>query len=162
MKIIVDMMGGDNAPLAVLEGAAQAVKEYGVQLIGVGNEALVRKTAAEHNIPLDGIELVNCTETIEMCDEPARAIRQKKDSSIVVGLNMLKEGKGDAFVSAGSTGALHVGASLIVRTLRVSSARHWLPWCPQSSRLICCWTAVPTWSAARRCWPLLRSWAAAM
>ena len=118
MKIIVDMMGGDNAPLAVLEGAAQAVKEYGVQLIGVGNEALVRKTAAEHNILLDGIELVNCTETIEMCDEPARAIRQKKDSSIVVGLNMLKEGKGDAFVSAGSTGALHVGASLIVRTLR--------------------------------------------
>ena len=74
MKIIVDMMGGDNAPLAVLEGAAQAVKEYGVQLIGVGNEALVRKTAAEHNIPLDGIELVNCTEVIDMCDEPARAI----------------------------------------------------------------------------------------
>ena len=118
MKIIVDMMGGDNAPLAVLEGTAQAVKEYGVQVIGVGNEALVRKTAAEHNIPLDGIELVNCTETIEMCDEPARAIRTKKDSSIVVGLNMLKEGKGDAFVSAGSTGALHVGASLIVRTLK--------------------------------------------
>ena len=118
MKIIVDMMGGDNAPLAVLEGAAAAVKEYGVQLIGVGDEALVRKTAAEHNIPLDGIELVNCTEVIEMCDEPARAIRTKKDSSIVVGLNMLKEGKGDAFVSAGSTGALHVGASLIVRTLR--------------------------------------------
>ena len=118
MKIIVDMMGGDNAPLAVLEGAAQAVKEYGVQLIGVGNEALVRKTAAEHNIPLDGIELVNCTETIEMCDEPARAIRQKKDSSIVVGLNMLKEGKGDAFVSAGSTGALVVGGTLIVKRIK--------------------------------------------
>ena len=113
MKIIVDMMGGDNAPLAVLEGAAAAVKEYGVQLIGVGDEALVRKTAADNNISLDGIELVNCTEVIEMCDEPARAIRTKKDSSIVVGLNMLKEGKGDAFVSAGSTGALHVGASLI-------------------------------------------------
>lgn len=108
MKIIVDMMGGDNAPLAVLEGAAAAVKEYGVQLIGVGDEALVRKTAADNNISLDGIELVNCTEVIEMCDEPARAIRTKKDSSIVVGLNMLKEGKGDAFVSAGSTGALHV------------------------------------------------------
>ena len=117
MKIIVDMMGGDNAPLAVLEGAAQAVKEYGVQLIGVGNEALVRKTAAEHNIPLDGIELVNCTEVIEMCDEPARAIRTKKDSSIVVGLNMLKEGKGDAFVSAGSTGALLTGATLIVKRI---------------------------------------------
>ena len=118
MKIIVDMMGGDNAPLAVLEGTAQAVKEYGVQILGVGNEELVRRTAADNNIPLDGIELVNCTEVIDMCDEPARAIRQKKDSSIVVGLNLLKEGKGDTFVSAGSTGALHVGASLIVRTLR--------------------------------------------
>jgi len=118
MKIIVDMMGGDNAPLAVLEGAAQAVKEYGVTVVGVGDEALVRKTAQENSIPLDGIELVNCTEVIDMCDEPARAIRQKKDSSIVVGLNMLKDGKGNAFVSAGSTGALHVGASLIVRTLK--------------------------------------------
>ena len=92
MKIIVDMMGGDNAPLAVLEGAAQAVKEYGVTVVGVGNEALVRRTAQENSIPLDGIELVNCTEAIDMCDEPARAIRQKKDSSIVVGLNMLKDG----------------------------------------------------------------------
>ena len=118
MKIIVDMMGGDNAPLAVLEGAAAAVKEYGVQLIGVGDEALVRKTAADNNISLDGIELVNCTEVIEMCDEPARAIRTKKDSSIVVGLNMLKEGKGDAFVSAGSTGALLTGATLIVKRIR--------------------------------------------
>ncbi len=118
MKIILDLMGGDNAPLAPLDGAAQAVKEYGVSIIGLGDEALIRKTASENNISLDGIELVNCTENIEMCDEPARAVRQKKDSSIVVGLNMLKEGKGDAFVSAGSTGALHVGTSLIVRTLR--------------------------------------------
>ncbi len=118
MKILLDMMGGDNAPLAPLEGAAQAVKEYGVEIIGLGDEAKVRACAAENNISLDGIELVNCTENIEMCDEPARAIRTKKDSPMVVGLNMLKEGRGDAFVSAGSTGALHVGASLIVRTLR--------------------------------------------
>jgi len=160
MKIIVDMMGGDNAPLAVLEGTAQAVKEYGVQILGVGNEELVRRTAADNNIPLDGIELVNCTEVIDMCDEPARAIRTKKDSSIVVGLNLLKEGKGDAFVSAGSTGALHVGASLIVRTLR--GVRPWPPWCRPKSRPICCWTAVPMWSAARRCWQPLPLWAAAM
>ncbi len=118
MKIILDLMGGDNAPLAPLDGAAQAVKEYGVEIVGLGDEALLRRTAAENNIPLDGIRLVNCTENIEMCDEPAKAIRQKKDSSIVVGLNMLKDGEGDAFVSAGSTGAIHVGASLIVRTLR--------------------------------------------
>ena len=118
MKIILDLMGGDNAPLAPLEGAAQAVKEYGVQVVGLGSEALIRKTAADNHISLEGIELVNCTENIEMCDEPARAVRQKKDSTIVVGLNMLKEGRGDAFVSAGSTGALHVGTSLIVRALR--------------------------------------------
>ena len=118
MKIILDLMGGDNAPLAPLDGAAQAVREYGVEIIGLGDEALIRKTAAEHSIPLDGIELVHCTENIEMCDEPARAVRQKKDSPIVVGLTMLKDGRGDAFVSAGSTGALHVGTSLIVRALR--------------------------------------------
>ena len=66
MKIIVDMMGGDNAPLAVLEGTAQAVKEYGVQILGVGNEELVRRTAADNNITLEGIALVTCTEIIEM------------------------------------------------------------------------------------------------
>ena len=113
MKIILDLMGGDNAPLAPLDGAAQAVKEYGVQVVGLGNEALIRKTAADNNISLEGIELVNCTENIEMCDEPARAVRQKKDSSIVVGLTMLKEGKGDAFVSAGSTGALQDRKSVV-------------------------------------------------
>ena len=142
MKIIGEMMGGDNAPLAVLEGAAAAVKEYGVQLIGVGDEALVRKTAADNNISLDGIELVNCTEVIEMCDEPARAIRTKKDSSIVVGLNMLKEGKGDAFVSAASAGRL---IPRRVRTMRLAPT----------------WSA-PVSSAAPRCWPLSLSWAAAM
>ena len=98
MQIIVDLMGGDNAPLAPLDGAAQAVKEYGVQVVGLGSEALIRKTAADNHISLDGIRLVHCSENIEMCDEPARAVRQKKDSTIVVGLNMLKDGKGDAFV----------------------------------------------------------------
>ena len=162
MKIIVDMMGGDNAPLAVLEGAAAAVKEYGVQLIGVGDEALVRKTAADNNIPLDGIELVNCTEVIEMCDEPARAIRTKKDSSIVVGLNLLKEGRGDAFVSAGSTGALHVGASLIVRTLRGIKRPALATMVPAKNKAYLCWTAARMWSAAPRCWLPSPSWAAAM
>ena len=118
MKIILDLMGGDNAPLAPLDGAAQAVREYGVQVIGLGDEALIRKTAADNNISLEGIQLVNCSQNIDMCDEPARAIRQKKDSPMVVGLNMLKDGQGDAFVSAGSTGALHVGTSLIVKSLR--------------------------------------------
>jgi glycerol-3-phosphate acyltransferase PlsX len=117
MKILMDMMGGDNAPLAPLQGAADAVKEYGVEIVALGDEALLKKTAEEQHIPLDGFSFVNCTETIAMCDDPVAAIRHKKDSTIVVGLNMLREGKGDAFVSAGSTGALHVGTSLIVRSL---------------------------------------------
>lgn len=118
MKILVDMMGGDNAPLAPLQGAAQAAAEYGVEIVALGDEALLRKTAQENNVSLAGMRFVNCTEVIEMCDEPALAVRRKKDSTIVRGLEMLKAGEGDAFVSAGSTGAIHVGASLIVRTLK--------------------------------------------
>ena len=118
MKIIVDMMGGDNAPLAVLEGTAQAVKEYGVQILGVGNEELVRRTAADNNIPLDGIELVNCTEVIDMCDEPARAIRSKKDSSLVTAMKLVRNGEADAFVSAGNSGAVLVGGQLLVGKIK--------------------------------------------
>lgn len=117
MKILLDMMGGDNAPLAPLQGAADAVKAYGVEIVALGDEALLKKLAIEHHVPLDGFTFVNCSEKIEMCDEPALAVRRKKDSSIVVGLSMLRDGGGDAFVSAGSTGALHVATSLIVRTL---------------------------------------------
>lgn len=117
MKIVLDMMGGDNAPLALLQGAEMAVKEYGVEIIGLGDEAAVRKCAEENKIDLTGITLVHCSEVIEMCDEPALAIRRKKDSTIVRGMELLKNDEADAFVSAGSTGALHVGASLLVRCL---------------------------------------------
>lgn len=118
MKIILDAMGGDNAPLAVLQGAAEAVKEFGAEIILTGNEETIRNCAKENGIALDGMEIVHCTEVIEMCDEPALSIRRKKDSSLVVGMKLLKEGKGDAFVSAGSTGAIHVGASLLVKTIK--------------------------------------------
>ena len=118
MKIILDAMGGDNAPLAVLQGAAAAVKEYGVDLILTGQEKVIRECAEKNGVSLQGMEIVDCPEVIEMCDEPAMSIRRKKNSSLVVGLRMLKEGAGDAFVSAGSTGALHVGASLLVRTIK--------------------------------------------
>ena len=121
MKIILDAMGGDNAPDEIVKGAAQAVAENrdNLTLVLVGNEEIIRASAAKQNIALDEhFEIVNTTQTIEMCDEPAKAIRAKKDSSMVVSLRMLAEGKGDAFVSAGSTGALHVGASLIVRTIK--------------------------------------------
>lgn len=118
MRIILDAMGGDNAPLETLKGAANAAKALPqVTLVLVGDTVAMKQTAQQNGIDLAGLELVHASETIEMCDEPARAIRRKKDSSMVVGLNLLAKGEGDAFVSAGSTGALHVGTSLIVRSL---------------------------------------------
>ena len=120
MKILLDAMGGDNAPLCILQGALDAKKEFGegLDLVFLGQEQLVRDTAAKNNIPLDGFTLIDCPETVDMCDDPVKAVRHKTESSLVKGLTMLKNGEGDAFVSAGSTGALHVGASLIVRTLK--------------------------------------------
>ena len=120
MKILVDAMGGDNAPLCVLQGAADALREFGegMQLVLLGQREVIEQTAAEHGISLDGMEIVDCREVVSMHDDPVKAARQKKDSSMVRGLTMLKNGEGDAFVSAGSTGALHVASSLIVRTVK--------------------------------------------
>lgn len=118
MNIIIDAMGGDNAPAEILKGAAEAVREYGVQITAVGDEAKMRAALAAEGIDASGLTLVHASEQISMCDEPTAAIRHKKDSSMVVGLRMLAEGKGDAFVSAGSTGALLAGAMLIVKRLR--------------------------------------------
>lgn len=122
MKIILDAMGGDNAPAEILKGAAAAIAANWPELsiVAVGDEAKIRACAAEHQLKFDDehFTVAHASQIIEMCDEPAKAVRQKKDSSMVVGLRLLAEGKGDAFVSAGSTGALHVGTSLIVRTVK--------------------------------------------
>ena len=119
MKIILDAMGGDNAPAEILKGAAAATAAWpDVEILAVGDAERIAACVKENAIEMKNIEIVNAPEVIEMCDEPAKAVRAKKDSSMVVGLRMLAEGKGDAFVSAGSTGALHVGASLIVRTVK--------------------------------------------
>ncbi len=118
MNIIIDAMGGDNAPAEVLKGAAQAVQEYGVSITAVGDAGKIEAAVQAEGIDMTGITVVNATQVIEMCDEPAHAIRHKKDSSMVVGLRLLAEGKGDAFVSAGSTGALLAGAMIIVKRLK--------------------------------------------
>ena len=120
MKILVDAMGGDNAPLCVLQGASQAAAEFGdgMTLTLLGEEKAIRDCAKENKIDLAPFEIINCTESIDMHDDPVKAVRHKKDSSLVKGLTMLKNGEADAFVSAGSTGALHVGTSLIVRTVK--------------------------------------------
>ncbi|MEG2922876.1 MAG: phosphate--acyl-ACP acyltransferase, partial [Oscillospiraceae bacterium] len=118
MKIIIDAMGGDNAPKEILLGASEAVKEYGVEIIAVGNSDKIADTVRENSIDMSNIRVVNASEEIEMCDEPTAAIRNKKDSSMVVALRMLAAGEGDAMVSAGSTGALLTGATLIVKRIK--------------------------------------------
>ena len=119
MKIIVDAMGGDNAPMALVEGAVNAKREFGIELVLVGQEEAVRGCLAKcgaENEP--GITLVNAAEVIDMHDDPAMAVRRKKDSSMAVALNLLRDGGGDAVVSAGSTGALLTGATLTVKRIK--------------------------------------------
>lgn len=119
MKIIIDAMGGDNAPDEIVKGAVMARKELGYDIVLVGREEEIRRCLATENAEtMDGIEIRNAADVIEMNDEPTAAIRRKKDSSMVVALNMLKDGEGDAVVSAGSTGALLTGATLIVRRIK--------------------------------------------
>lgn len=118
MRIAVDGFGGDNAPLAVLQGSAMAVKEYGVSILMTGDENALKKAASENNIPLDGITFVHTEDVIEVCDDPTSIMNEHQDSSMAVGMKLLASGEADAFVSAGSTGAIVVGASLIVKRIR--------------------------------------------
>ncbi len=120
MKIIVDAMGGDHAPHAAVRGALAAVKEYGVEVILVGRGEDILSVLHEDNIAElpAGVEISHASEVVEMCDNAATAFKEKKDSSLTVGLNLLKEGSGDAFVSAGSTGALLAGATLLVKRIK--------------------------------------------
>ena len=120
MKIIIDAMGGDNAPQAPVMGAIQANKEDGVEVILVGRGEDILKTLADNGISdlPSGMEIAHASEVVEMCDDPATAFRKKKDSSLTVGLNLLKNGAGDAFISAGSTGALLSAATLVTKRIK--------------------------------------------
>ena len=117
MRIIVDAMGGDNAPAEIVKGAVEAAREFNADITLVGVEEQVRACLANENAAElgDRIRVVNATEVVEMEDDPATVLRVKKDSSMSVALNMLKNGEGDAVISAGSTGALLAGATLIVK-----------------------------------------------
>jgi len=120
MKIIIDAMGGDNAPDDIVLGACNVINESNISITLVGIEEKINAAFTRNGIsaPPGKIEIVNATEVIEIDEDPATAIRFKKDSSMTVGLTMLRDGKGDAFVSAGSTGALLSGATLIVKRVR--------------------------------------------
>lgn len=120
MKIIVDAMGGDNAPLCNVQGALNAIREYGVEVVLVGDgEALLEclKGLGVGDLP-KGLEIAHASQVVTMEDNPALAFKEKKDSSLTVGLELLRDGAGDAFVSAGSTGALLSAATLITKRVR--------------------------------------------
>ena len=120
MRVIVDAMSGDNAPQMIVEGALAAAVAGDAEIIFTGNEEIINNCAGALGYPRlpTGVTIVNASEIIEFEDDPATAIRQKKDSSLTVGLNLLRDGSGDAMVSAGNTGALLSGATLIIKRAR--------------------------------------------
>ena len=144
MKVILDAMGGDHAPEAPVLGAIEAAKAYGTQitLVGRGEEILeVMRRHGIENLP-EGMEIANADDVVDMHDDPGSVIHKRKNSSMVIGLRMLAEGQGDAFVSAGSTGALLTAATLIVK--RVRGIRR----AAMGERRLS-WTAEPTRSVPR-------------
>ena len=119
MKIIIDAMGGDNAPDAIVKGAVDAQREFGVDIVLVGREAEVRRCLADCGAEAgEQLAVRNADEVIDMHDDPSMAVRQKKNSSMAVALDLLHAGEGDAVISAGSTGALLTGATLKVKRIR--------------------------------------------
>ena len=120
MKIILDAMGGDHAPEAPVMGAIEAARTYGSQITLVGRGEEILEVMRKHGIDTlpDGMEIANAEDVVDMHDDPANVIRKKPNASMVVGLKMLADGLGDAFISAGSTGALLTGATLIVKRVK--------------------------------------------
>ncbi|MDE6470719.1 MAG: phosphate acyltransferase PlsX [Eubacterium sp.] len=118
MKIIVDAMGGDHAPLEIIKGAMLAVDEYGIDVILVGNEKQIKRCVADNSITLKRCEIVNTDDVITMHDDARAVIKAKQNSSMAVGFKLLNEGRGDAFVSAGNTGAITIGATFITKRIK--------------------------------------------
>lgn len=117
MKIVVDAHGGDNAPLEIIKGCQMAVSELGAEIVLVGKIDEIKQIMSENSISDKGIELYDASDVITMEDDPTAVIKSKKDSSMAVAFRLLKEGKCDAFVSAGNSGAVLVGATMIVKRI---------------------------------------------
>ena len=118
-RVALDAMGGDNAPSEIVKGAVDAVSSReDIKVFLVGQEELVKKELQKYSYPSERIEVVDAPEVIEMAEPPVQAIRRKKQSSIVIGMNMVKQREADAFVSAGSSGAVLVGGQTIVGRIR--------------------------------------------
>ncbi|HIX92553.1 MAG TPA: phosphate acyltransferase PlsX [Firmicutes bacterium] len=119
MKLILDAMGGDNAPLEILKGAAEALAEYSdIELILVGREQELREICEREKLTLDRVEYIDAPDVVTMEDSAQTVVMSKKNSSMSLGLKALAAGRGDAFISAGNTGALMTGATLLVRCVK--------------------------------------------
>lgn len=117
MKIIVDAFGGDNAPLEILKGCAEAVAEYGINILLVGSKQKIEKISNENEIILYHMDIYDVEEVITNEDDPSEIIKSKSNSSMAQGLKLLAQGEGDAFISAGNSGALVMGATFIVKRI---------------------------------------------
>ncbi|NLL63035.1 MAG: phosphate acyltransferase PlsX [Ruminococcaceae bacterium] len=118
MKIIVDAFGGDNAPLEILKGAAAARKEYGCEIILCGDEAKIKACAREKSIDIEGMEIAHSEDVVLVEEDPRTILKEHKDSSMGLGLQLLAKGEGDAFVTAGSTGAVVLGGTFLVKRIK--------------------------------------------
>lgn len=118
MRIVVDAFGGDNAPLEIIKGAADAVRELGVEIVLTGDSAVIEKTMKENGISSDSISIVHADGVISMHDEPTTLMKAHRNSSMAKAFDVLAAGDADAFVSAGSTGAVVVGGTLIVKRIK--------------------------------------------
>ncbi|MBQ1991961.1 MAG: phosphate acyltransferase PlsX [Clostridia bacterium] len=132
MKIIVDAFGGDNAPLEIIKGCAMAVEEYGVEIILTGNEEIIKRVSTENNISLNNMEIVHTDVVVLADDDASVVVKEKKDSSMGLGFQLLAQGKGDAFVSAGNSGALVMGSTLIVKRIKGIKRPAFAPVMPKS------------------------------
>lgn len=133
MKIIVDAFGGDNAPLETLKGCEMAVSSLGVEILLTGREEEIRRVAKENSISLEHMEIQDAPDVITMEDHPGEILRSKKNCSMAAGLHALAEGRGDAFVSGGNSGALVMGATFIVKRIRGVNRIAFAPVIPNAS-----------------------------
>jgi len=119
MRVVVDAFGGDNAPIEIIKGAALASNEYKVEITLTGDEEVIDKCILDNNLTFYGnLEIVHTKEVISMCDDPTSILKAKNDCSMALAFKELSEGRADAFVSAGSTGAIVVGGTLIIKRIK--------------------------------------------
>ena len=119
MKVIIDAFGGDNAPLAVLKGSIVSRREHpDIEIALVGNEEKIKKCAEENKLYISGFEIFHADTELLMEDDPGAVLKEKKNSSMAEGLRLVAEDKGDAFVSAGNSGAITLGATMIVKRIK--------------------------------------------